>query len=75
MPLYEYACQDCSHAFEALVYDGEEVECPQCHGLKLEKQWSVPARPRSEGAALPLGGCDPSLPPCGPACRRWPGQT
>jgi putative FmdB family regulatory protein len=76
MPLYEYACQDCEHAFEALVYDGDEVECPRCHGRRLNKQWSVPARPRSESAAsLPLGGCDPSLPPCGPACRRWPGKV
>jgi putative FmdB family regulatory protein len=73
VPLYEYACQECSHAFEALVFDGDEVECPRCHGHKLERQWSVPARPRSESASLPVG-CDPSLPPCGPACRRWPGN-
>jgi putative FmdB family regulatory protein len=76
MPLYEYACQDCAHAFETLVYDGDEVECPRCHSRRLDKQWSVPARPRSEsGASLPMGGCDPSLPPCGPACRRWPGSS
>ena len=47
-------------------------ECPQCHGRKLDKQWSVPARPKAQDSALPMGGCDPSLPPCGPACRRWP---
>jgi putative FmdB family regulatory protein len=75
MPLYEYACRKCEHTFEALVFDGEEPECPQCHGRKLERQFSVPARPHTESASLPLGGCDPSLPPCGPACRRWPGKS
>jgi putative FmdB family regulatory protein len=76
MPLYEYACLKCGHAFEALVFDGDEVECPQCQGVELEKQWSVPARPRSESSSsLPTAGCDPSLPPCGPVCRRWPGNS
>jgi len=51
---------------------GREVECPQCHSQRLERQWSVPAQPRHESHSLPMG-CDPSLPPCGPACRRWPG--
>jgi putative FmdB family regulatory protein len=75
MPLYEYTCQKCDHTFEALVYDGEDVECPRCQSRKLQKQWSVPARPRSESASsLPMGGCDPSLSPCGPACRRWTGN-
>jgi putative FmdB family regulatory protein len=74
MPLYEYTCQQCEHAFEALVYEGDQVECPQCHSRRLQRHWSVPARPRAESAALPQAGCDPSLPPCGPACRRWPGN-
>jgi putative FmdB family regulatory protein len=75
MPLYEYACRDCSHAFETLVFGGEEPECPQCHGRKLERQLSVPARPPSESTPLPLGSCDPSLPPCGPACCRLSGKS
>lgn len=74
MPLYEYACQECSHAFEALVLGGEEVECPQCHGRRLERQWSVPARPRADSAALPMN-CPPDLPPCGPGCCRLPGSN
>lgn len=69
MPLYEYTCQECNHAFETLVFNGEEVECPQCHGRQLERQWSVPARPRGE--ALPMS-CPPDLPPCGPGCCRLP---
>lgn len=75
MPLYEYACQECSHSFEVLVFGDEKVTCPECQSKKLEKQWSVPARPRSAAQSLPSAGCDPSLPPCGPACRRWPGSS
>jgi putative FmdB family regulatory protein len=69
MPLYEYACRDCEHAFETLVFDGESVECPQCHSNELERVWSVPAKPRTENSSLPLT-CDPKLPPCGPGCCR-----
>ena len=71
MPLYEYTCRACEHAFETLVFDGDEVECPQCHGHQLQRQWSVPARPRVEGEALPMS-CPPNLPPCGPGCCRLP---
>jgi putative FmdB family regulatory protein len=70
MPLYEYACQKCDHEFEALVFPGDdEVECPKCEARRVVRRLSVPARPQSE-AALPTG-CDPSLPPCGPDCRRF----
>jgi putative FmdB family regulatory protein len=71
MPLYEYVCASCEHAFEALVFNGEEVECPECHGRRLKRQWSVPARPRAEGQSLPTS-CNPNLPPCGPGCCRLP---
>jgi putative FmdB family regulatory protein len=63
VPLYEYSCTKCDHEFEALVFDGETVECPQCHGSRLERRFSVPARPLS---------CDRDLPPCGPGCCRLP---
>lgn len=70
MPLYEFACQKCDHTFEELVFDGDAVACPKCHGAKVEKLLSVPGRPKS--AALPMSACgDPSLPPCGaPWCQR-----
>lgn len=70
MPLYEYTCRKCEHTFEALVFDGEAVECPECHGKRVERLLSVPARPQSSN--LPVSGCgDPSLPPCGaPWCQR-----
>jgi putative FmdB family regulatory protein len=69
MPLYEYSCPKCDHTFEALVFDGETVECPQCHGRRVERLLSVPAKPPA-AAALPLG-CTSSGPPCGaPGCPR-----
>jgi len=69
MPLYEYACRKCEHTFEALVFDGDTVECPECRSSRLERLLSVPAKPRSEGQSLPMT-CDPKLPPCGPGCCR-----
>jgi putative FmdB family regulatory protein len=72
MPLYEYACPQCDHAFEALVFTGDVVECPKCQNRDVERQLSVPARPQTGSAPLPLGGCDPGLPPCGPGCCRLP---
>jgi putative FmdB family regulatory protein len=71
MPLYEYTCQKCEHQFEALVFDGEQVECPECNSTRLERLMSVPARPRASDSALPMT-CDPSTPPCGPGCRKLP---
>jgi putative FmdB family regulatory protein len=70
MPLYEYICQECQHPFEVLVFGGDEPECPSCHGKKLERQLSLPARPRSEPTSLPTA-CQSSGPPCGPVCSRW----
>jgi len=69
MPLYEYECRDCDNHFEALVFGSETVECPDCHGEKLDRLMSVPAKPKSETASLPIG-CNPNLPPCGPSCCR-----
>ena len=71
MPLYEYVCRECDHPFEALVFGpGDETNCPKCESRKVEKQLSTPARPQTDGSSLPMN-CDPSLPPCGPACRRF----
>ena len=69
MPLYEYACRECEHTFETLVFDGEKVECPQCRSDHLERLLSVPAKPRAESQSLAMR-CDPKLPPCGPGCCR-----
>ncbi|MFN4259662.1 MAG: FmdB family zinc ribbon protein [Gemmataceae bacterium] len=70
MPLYDYACQNCDHTFEALVFNGEAVECPACHTAQVQRRLSVPAPPRTESLPLSMSGCDPKLPPCGPGCCR-----
>jgi putative FmdB family regulatory protein len=70
MPLYEYRCERCDHAFEALVFDGEKVECPECSSRAVNKQLSLPAKPQSGGSALLVSGCGEG-PPCGaPWCKR-----
>ncbi len=69
MPLYEYTCRKCEHSFEALVFDGEAVECPECRARTLERHFSVPAKPRGDGSSLPMA-CNPDAPPCGPGCCR-----
>ncbi len=69
MPLYDYACRQCEHTFEALVFGDEAVACPECQGNRVERLLSLPARPRS--SSLPVACGDPSLPPCGaPWCQR-----
>ncbi|MBP7413583.1 MAG: zinc ribbon domain-containing protein [Simplicispira sp.] len=60
MPIYEYACHDCGHAFEALVRSSTVPECPACHSQHLEKQLSVFATSSSESAQstpLPPSSC------------------
>jgi putative FmdB family regulatory protein len=70
MPMYEYHCRKCEHSFEALVFDGDKVDCPECHSEKLERLLSLPGLPGA--APSPGSSCgDPSLPPCGaPWCQR-----
>ena len=68
MPLYEYVCQQCEHPFEALVFGGDVAECPQCRSRKLERQLSLPARPKAE--SLPTA-CRSEGPPCGSMCSRF----
>lgn len=70
MPLYEYTCRKCHASFEALVFDAEAVECPECHGKRVERLLSVPAKPRVRESGLPMAGCKTDAPPCGPGCCR-----
>ena len=69
MPMYEFECRDCEHAFETLVFDGEKVDCPECHSHRLKRLLSVPAKPTNQTTSLPTQ-CNPKLPPCGPGCCR-----
>ena len=75
MPVYEYICEKCRHAFEELVLGDEVPACPECQSRKLEKRYSTfatsggahPApRPETEGG---WGGCGTCGDPRGPgAC-------
>jgi putative FmdB family regulatory protein len=64
MPIYEYACGECSKSFEEFVIrrsDEAEVRCPKCQSRKVARQMSRPAATRSGG-----GGGGRSGPGCGP---------
>jgi len=39
MPIYEFKCLDCSHVFELLLMNRDEVEmqCPQCCSENFER--------------------------------------
>ena len=42
MPLYDFHCRACGTEFEALVRTGGTApECPECHGLDLERLLST----------------------------------
>ncbi len=70
MPLYHFICETCAHDFEELVFNGDSVECPECHGTQLERQLPVVGMPQVKDG-FPSACGDPSLPPCGaPGCRR-----
>ena len=69
MPIFEYACKECNHQFEALVFGKETAECPKCRSQKLEPQLSVFAvSAKGSGASNsptdgPCGSCgDPRGP-------------
>lgn len=43
MPIYEYQCESCNHALEALqkLSDAPLVDCPACGKASLKKQISA----------------------------------
>ena len=66
MPIYEYICRECGHAFEKLVpRAGTPVVCEKCAGSQVEKQFSVfaaavssPAKHCAAAESCPAaGGC------------------
>jgi putative FmdB family regulatory protein len=72
MPMYEFICERCQHAFETLVFGGEQAECPQCKSQQLQRQLSLPGRPNvREGTSSLPTACRSQGPPCGPVCNRW----
>jgi putative FmdB family regulatory protein len=42
MPIYEYVCDACHHAFEKLVSSNRaRIHCPRCESPKVTKQFST----------------------------------
>jgi putative FmdB family regulatory protein len=52
MPIFEYQCKKCGHAFDALQKLGEAAltKCPECGKPALEKLVSAPAVQTKGGA-------------------------
>jgi putative FmdB family regulatory protein len=70
MPLFDFTCRDCDHTFEALVFGDETVACPDCESDDIERLLSVPAKPATSAASMPMA-CNSDGPPCGaPWCRK-----
>ncbi len=66
MPLHEFDCKVCSYQFEALVFQNEEISCPQCSSISLNQQWSLPAVPPTMASKMQDA--------CGPGCCKLPGM-
>ena len=67
MPIYEYVCADCDHEFEQLVMSvsaRDQVNCPECGGLKVTRKISVFAAGEGESPGPGGGGVGP----CGQCC-------
>jgi putative FmdB family regulatory protein len=64
MPLFEYECRSCGHAFEALVIGSQKPACPKCKSEDLQKRVSslgfagvgASSFGRSSGGCAPTGG-------------------
>lgn len=67
MPVFDFHCRGCGHAFEALVRAGREPACPGCGGRDLERRITAPATVAkfrlNRAKAVPLPG--PRKPPPG----------
>lgn len=43
MPIFDFRCKVCGHAYEQLVRSSTELVCPACGSSDVEKQVSAPA--------------------------------
>jgi len=41
MPIFEYVCRSCQHAFELIVQGSKRPRCPSCGAAGVDKQLSV----------------------------------
>ena len=54
IPIYEYSCKGCGHAFEELVRGEEQPVCPSCESPDLERLFSLPAVQSSGTRAMAM---------------------
>lgn len=65
MPLFDYVCKSCGHAFETLVQGSDRPACPSCGSRQLVKQLSAFAVVSGAGRAPacetggPCASCGP----------------
>ncbi len=54
MPIYEYRCDDCGHAFEKLVPSHRsKPDCPECGSKQLQRLYSSFAAHQGRSASSP----------------------
>jgi len=69
MPVYEYVCAGCGHAFEVLLYGSEPSHSQECASTRLDKQLSTFAARGETRPDDPPPGCGTCGDPRGPgAC-------
>ena len=57
MPIYEYVCDKCAHAFEKRVASSHtRVRCPQCESARVTRQFSTFAFKGERGFVGSTGG-------------------
>lgn len=58
MPIIEFKCADCGHAFEELVFSSDEaVPCPVCKSDKVDRLISLVS---SKGISSGCTSCEPT---------------
>src|SRR5262245_11828823 len=60
MPIYEYVCMSCESHFEELVRHDESPECPDCGGVKVQRQRSGFSASKAKPAATVKTGGGPA---------------
>lgn len=41
MPIFNYECKNCNNEFEELVFNNEEVNCPNCNSKNVKRIMSL----------------------------------
>jgi len=65
MPIYEYKCDKCGAAFEALVFGQQKVTCEKCGSPKLTRLVSTFS---AIGSPDVMPSCKGSMPACSRSC-------